>query len=883
MKNPAAPKTIYLKEYRQPNYWLDEVALRFELGDQATRIYSELQIRRNDSVTDNVPLWLDGEELELKSLAIDGRRLAENEYQISENGLTIHSPPESFLLQIETQVYPQNNTSLEGLYRSSGNFCTQCEAQGFRKISYFPDRPDVMAKFTTTLVADKKAYPVLLSNGNKIESGELENGHHWATWQDPFPKPSYLFALVAGDLAEIKGSHTTPDEREIALSLFVEHHNRDKCDHAMQSLKKAMRWDEQTFGLVYDLDVYMIVAVDDFNMGAMENKGLNVFNSKYVLANAQTATDQDFQGIEAVIGHEYFHNWTGNRITCRDWFQLSLKEGLTVFRDQEFSSDMGSRAVKRIEDVRMLRARQFPEDGGPMAHPIRPEAYMEINNFYTLTIYEKGAEVIRMQHTLLGAAGFRKGMDLYFERFDGQAVTCEDFVAAMADANGRDLSQFMRWYSQAGTPRLQVREHFDAEKKQYRLDFKQWTPATPGQAQETKSALHIPLRMGLLADSGEALPLRLLGEANALGDERVLEITEAEQSFVFVDIEAQPHPSLLRGFSAPLILEMPRSDASLSLQMAHDSDAFNSWEAGQQFAQGLLLKLVKSIQSGAELALPDSFVTAFAALLHDAASDPAFAAEALTLPSELMLAEQMAVIDVDAINAAREFMRLELAKALSKDFETVYHANQTLGDYSPDANSIGKRRLKNVALSYLACLKTEPVLALAQQQFDDGSNMSDVMAALQVLNGVAGAQREAALQAFYQRWQTDRLVIDKWFTLQALAQLPDSLEQIKALRQHADFDLKNPNRIRSLIGAFAMSNPVVFHQKDGAGYRFFADQIIELDPLNPQISARLATALSRWSRYDEARQVLMKAELKRIAAEDLSKDLFEVINKSLQN
>ncbi len=883
MKNPAAPKTIYLKEYRQPNYWLDEVALRFELDEQATRVYSELKLRRNESVTDNLSLWLDGEELALKSLAIDGRRLTENEYQISENGLTIHSVPEQFLLQVETQVDPQNNRSLEGLYRSSGNFCTQCEAQGFRKISYYPDRPDVMALFTTTIVADKKAYPVLLSNGNLVESGELEGGKHWCRWQDPFPKPSYLFALVAGDLAEIKGSHTTPDGREIALSFFVEHHNRDKCDHAVQSLKKAMLWDEQTFGLVYDLDVYMVVAVDDFNMGAMENKGLNVFNSKYVLANAQTATDQDFQGIEAVIGHEYFHNWTGNRITCRDWFQLSLKEGLTVFRDQEFSADMGSRAVKRIEDVRMLRARQFPEDGGPMAHPIRPEAYMEINNFYTLTIYEKGAEVIRMQHTLLGAAGFRKGMDLYFERFDGQAVTCEDFVAAMADANERDLSQFMRWYSQAGTPRLQVSEHFDAEKKQYRLSFKQFTPATPGQAAEEKLPLHIPLRMGLISDSGEPLSLRLAGETQAQGTERVLEITAAEQEFVFADIESQPHPSLLRGFSAPLILQMQRSDASLALQMAHDSDAFNRWEAGQQFAQGLLLKLVQSIQSGAKLALPESFVTAVAALLCNSASDPAFAAEALTLPSELMLAEQMAVIDVDAIHAAREFMRLALANALNREFETVYHANQTPGDYSPDATSIGKRRLKNVALAYLSCLKTEPVLALAQQQFDTGSNMSDVMAALQVLNGVAGQQREAALAAFYQQWQADRLVMDKWFSLQAMAQLPDTLEQIKTLRQHPDFDLKNPNRVRSLVGAFAMSNPVIFHQKDGEGYRFFADQIIELDRFNPQISARLATALSRWSRYDEARQLLMKVQLKRIAAEDLSKDLFEVINKSLQN
>ncbi|MDQ7016614.1 MAG: aminopeptidase N, partial [Gammaproteobacteria bacterium] len=527
MNNPAAPKTIYLKEYRQPNYWLDEVALRFELEDQATRVHSELKLHRNNDVTDNLSLWLDGEALELKSLAIDGRRLTENEYQISENGLLIHAVPERFLLQVETHIYPQKNSSLEGLYRSSGNFCTQCEAQGFRKITYYPDRPDVMATFTTTLVADKKAYPVLLSNGNKTDSGELDNGKHWATWHDPFPKPSYLFALVAGDLAQINDTHTTADGREIALSIFVEHHNRDKCAHAMTSLQKAMLWDEETFGLVYDLDVYMIVAVDDFNMGAMENKGLNVFNSKYVLANSDTATDQDFQGIEAVIGHEYFHNWTGNRITCRDWFQLSLKEGLTVFRDQEFSSDMGSRAVKRIEDVRMLRARQFPEDSGPMAHPIRPEAYMEINNFYTLTVYEKGAEVIRMQHTLLGEAGFRNGMDLYFERFDGQAVTCEDFVTAMADANGRDMSQFMRWYSQAGTPQLQVTEAFDAKKKQYRLTFKQQAPTTPGQPADEKLPLQIPLRMGLLSSSGEALPLRLQGETEADGIERVLEITEA--------------------------------------------------------------------------------------------------------------------------------------------------------------------------------------------------------------------------------------------------------------------------------------------------------------------------------------------------------------------
>lgn len=875
------PKTTYRNDYAPPAYHIPAVDLRFELAEDYTLVDARLQVVRAATVLPGEPLLLDGQALELLSLTLDGHVLPPERYRQDEQGLLLLNPPASFELATRVKIRPQDNTTLEGLYRSSRLFCSQCEAEGFRKITYFVDRPDVMSVFTTTLVAERTDYPVLLSNGNCINRGEMADGRHWATWHDPFPKPCYLFALVAGQLGVLEDTFVTGSGRNIDLKIYAESPHLDQCGHAMAALKKAMRWDEQRFGLEYDLDLYQIVAVGDFNMGAMENKGLNIFNTKYVLAKPETATDADYQGILAVIGHEYFHNWTGNRVTCRDWFQLSLKEGLTVFRDQEFSADLGSRGVERIEDVRILRASQFPQDAGPMAHPVRPDSYIEINNFYTVTVYNKGAEVVRMLQTLLGREGFRRGMDLYFQRHDGQAVTCDDFVAAMADANQVDLAQFKRWYAQAGTPELQISDAYDAALGQYTLTVRQACPPTP--EQPDKQPLHIPLALGLLGADGRDLPLQLAGETMPGATTRVLDLRDPEQVFRFVGVPTRPVPSLLRGFSAPVKLTMDERDDDLRFRLAHDSDDFNRWDASQTLAVRTVLALIEERRQGREWGLPASFSAAFERLLSSDA-DPALTAQILTLPGENYLAEQMAVVDVDTIHAARTFVRRTLAERLRPLFLSIYRSlhDQDPGAYRIDAAAMARRALKNVCLDYLMRIDDAPARALCLEQFETASNMTDQFGALAALSDSTGLERREALAAFYQRWRDDALVVDKWLSLQATSSLPEVLTAVKALMAHESFSLRNPNKVRALIGAFCQANPLHFHAADGEGYTFFAEQVLALDALNPQIAARLMTALSRWRRFDAARQAKMRGQLERIlASPQLSPDVYEIASKTL--
>ncbi len=881
----GTPKAIRLQDYRPPAHLIDTVDLFVDLGEDATTVRAVMAIRRNPARADAAaePLTLDGQRLDLVSVALDGRTLGPDEYTVTPDHLTLPDVPDSVTLETIVRIKPQENTALEGLYKSSGNFCTQCEAEGFRKITYFIDRPDVMARYGTTITADKARYPVLLSNGNLAASGDLEDGRHWARWEDPFPKPCYLFALVAGRLVHGEDRFRTASGRDVTLRIYVEPGNEDKIDHAMRSLIKSMRWDEEVYGLEYDLDIFNIVAVSDFNMGAMENKSLNVFNTKYILARPETATDTDFLNIEAVVAHEYFHNWTGNRVTCRDWFQLSLKEGLTVFRDQEFSADMHSRAVKRIGDVQGLRTVQFQEDAGAMAHPVRPDAYVEINNFYTPTVYNKGAEVIRMIHTLLGAANYRKGIDLYFQRHDGQAVTCDDFVAAMADASGVDLTQFQLWYRQAGTPELEVAGSHDAAAATYTLTVRQTVPPTPGQP--AKQPMHIPLTVGLLGPDGRDLPLRLEDEDAAAGGatSRILHVTAESQSFTFRDIPARPVPSLLRGFSAPVKLKTDLTDGDLTFLMANDSDAFNRWEAGQILGTRILLGLVAERQAGREAALPDGYVDAVARILADADRDPAFAAQALVLPTEAYLGTQMAVVDPDAIHAVREFARRTLAGRLRPQFLDLYRRNSSQEPFSADAGAIGRRALKNLCLAYLMALEDAEALDLCLTQYRTAQGMTDEIAALQFLSNAASPEGEAALADFYQRWKGEALVVDKWFGVQAMSNRTDALDRVTALLGHPAFEIRNPNKVYALIGGFANGNPVRFHDAGGAGYRFLADQVLRLDPMNPQVASRLMGPFSRLRRYDAARQALMKAQLERIVATPgLSPDVYEVASKSLE-
>lgn len=873
------PHPVHLKDYQPPEFLIDHVELCFELDTEYTTVDAVLALRRNPAATrGDGDLRLHGEQLDLERIAINGHPLTPSEYRCDSTSLTLHRVPDQFRLETQVRIHPNLNTALEGLYQSGEMLCTQCEAEGFRRITYFLDRPDVMARYSTTLIADKQRFPVLLSNGNQTETADLDDGRHLVKWDDPFPKPSYLFALIAGDLHAVEDSFTTASGRVVALRIFVEAHNLDKCDHAMRSLKKAMRWDEERYGREYDLDVFMIVAVSHFNMGAMENKGLNVFNDKFVLARPDTATDGDFDGIESVIAHEYFHNWTGNRITCRDWFQLSLKEGFTVYRDQEFSADVGSRGVKRISDVRLLRAHQFAEDAGPMAHPVRPDAYIEINNFYTATVYEKGAEVVRMQANLLGPATFRKATDLYFARHDGQAVTTDDFVRCMEDASGRDLGQFRLWYQQAGTPHLSVRDEYDTETGSYTLIFRQHTPPTPDQP--VKLPLHIPVAVGLLDAHGRDLALQLEGENGSVSHgTRMLELRASEERFRFVGLKARPVPSLLRGFPAPVTLQFDYSDADLRFLMAHDSDGFNRWDAAQSLMQRLLLALVADPHAE----IPEAFIAAFEQALLDDSLDRALLAEVLRLPSEGDLADQMPVVDVDGIHRAHSALERVIGERLRETLLQIYRDNDNAEPYVFNPEAVGRRALKNLALRYLMKAADDEALSVCQRQFAVAANMTDVMAALRYLVDHPGAEGVYALADFYRRWCGEPLVLDKWFSVQATSPRVDTLERVLDLMTHADFSLGNPNRVRSLVGAFCSANQVRFHARDGRGYAFLADRVLELDPLNPQIASRLLKPIIRWRRFDPERQALMREEISRILnAKELSADVFEVASKALE-
>ena len=879
MRDPT-PQPVRLEDYTPPPFLVREVALDFAIGDEHTTVRARLAIERNPAARDAAaPLALDGDELELLSVAVDGRPLAPADYALDDERLTIARVPGRFTLETECRIRPHANTKLSGLYASKDGLFTQCEAQGFRRITFFPDRPDVMARYTTTIHADRARYPVLLSNGNPVAHGEEEHGRHWVRWEDPFPKPCYLFALVAAKLDRLADTFVTASGRKVELAIYVEPGKLDQCAFAMEALKRSMRWDERVFGLEVDLDHYMIVAVGDFNMGAMENKGLNIFNTKYVLARPDTATDHDFMFLDRVVAHEYFHNWTGNRVTCRDWFQLSLKEGLTVFRDQEYGADTYSRAVQRIQEVRALRAAQFPEDAGPMAHPVRPQSYLEINNFYTATVYEKGAEVVRMIHTLLGREGFRRGMDLYFARHDGQAVTCDDFVQAMQDASGVDLAHFRRWYDQAGTPVLEVSDGYDPRARRYTLRVRQSTPATPGQPE--KRPLHIPLRVGLVAPDGSDLPLRLAGEAAAAGTDRVLSLTAAEQSFVFEDVAERPVPSLARGFSAPVIVHYPYTDAELTHLLAHDSDPFNRWEAGQRLATNLMLAGVAALRAGDEFVVPERFLEAYGRLLADAARDPAFTAEALALPSEGYIAEQMETVDPDAIHAARTRLRRELARALREPLAATHAAMAVPGPYSPAPEPAGRRALRNACLGYLMELDDPAVRAQCVAQFERADNMTDAMAALAALANCDCPERQPALDAFHERWRGEPLVVDKWLAVQASSRLPGTRAEVQRLAAHPAFDIRNPNKVYALIRTFC-ANHLHFHAADGSGYAFAAERIVELDAINPQVASRIARAFDRWKKFDAGRQAHARAALERIRdTTGLSKDVLEIVTKAL--
>ncbi|MET3108855.1 aminopeptidase N [Oxalobacteraceae bacterium GrIS 1.18] len=891
--------TVYRKDYTPASFWVNTVEMGFDLDPQSTVVTTRSTLTRNPASTEK-DLVLFGESLKLVQIRMNGQKLARTAYQIDKQALRIFNPPDEITLDIETQICPAENTSLSGLYVSNHNLFTQCEAEGFRKITYFQDRPDVMAKFTVMLRGDKKKYPVLLSNGNLIEHGPLPHGRHYAKWEDPFKKPSYLFALVAGKLVCQEEKITLKSGRKALLQVWVEKGNLDKTQHAMDSLQNSIFWDEQRFGLELDLDRFMIVAVSDFNMGAMENKGLNIFNTKYVLANSKIATDNDYAGIESVVGHEYFHNWTGNRVTCRDWFQLSLKEGLTVFRDQEFSADMigtnSGRAVSRIENVRVLRQAQFPEDAGPMSHPVRPKSYQEINNFYSVTIYEKGAEVVRMYYTLLGHEGFRKGMDLYFKRHDGQAVTCDDFRAAMADSSGRNLSQFERWYSQSGTPQLKVTTKYDADQQAFQMAFSQTCPATPGQ--DKKLPFHIPVAVGLLNAQGQDMALQCLEQANPTGATTlVLELTKARQVFNFTKVTEEPTPSMLRNFSAPVELHFNYSDAQLAHLLAHDSDAFNRWEAGQRLALRRLLKMTVAFQANQPLELDTMFIEALRKTLNDTSLDAAFRELVLTLPSTTNIAEHMTVIDPHAIKAARQFMRHEITRHLKADLLTAYETNLTPGKYIPDAISSGKRALKNMALAYLQEWPKASTFDLAHSQFVDAKNMTDRIGALscmvnaRILNGGSDVAKKdskaaqaivtAALKTFYKDFKDEPLVVDKWFMLQGSASSTD-VKKMHKLLKHPAFNLHNPNRARSLIYAFCNANPAQFHALDGSGYKLWTELVIELNTINPQVAARLARSMDRWRKYTPELQLKMKAALQKVmTSKNMSKDVLEIVSKAL--
>ncbi|MEZ4599170.1 MAG: aminopeptidase N [Syntrophotaleaceae bacterium] len=876
-------RTVRLKDYTPPEFLVEKTDLRFDLDEEFTEVRARLEIRRNPvSSGGRASLVLQGRDLELLELRLSGRVLEKDRYHVDDQTLTIESVPEELVLESLVRIRPRDNTALEGLYLSSGIFCTQCEAEGFRKITYFPDRPDVLSRFTTTIAADRERFPVLLSNGNSLSCRDLEGGRHEMTWTDPFAKPCYLFALVAGRLECLEDYFITVSGKKVLLQIFVEKHNLHKCDHAMIALKKAMRWDEQVYGLEYDLDQYMIVAVDDFNMGAMENKGLNVFNSKYVLAKPETATDADYQAIEEVIGHEYFHNWTGNRVTCRDWFQLSLKEGLTVFRDQEFSADQVSRAIKRIQDVRDLRTVQFAEDAGPLAHSVRPESYQEINNFYTATVYHKGAEVVRMIQTLLGPDRFRKGVRLYLQRHDGQAATVEDFLQAMEDVSGRTLAQFRLWYSQAGTPTLRVNCRHDPQGQVFEINVRQNCPPTPGQSQ--KQPFHIPLSMALLDAAGREIPLRLEGEESGEGlPVRVLEVMGETHTYRFTGIATRPVPSLLRGFSAPVRLEDDLDEGDRAFLLQFDQDSFCRWEAGQHIANRAILDLVPlRPDADTEAILPEPLVKGFRQVLQDENLDRGLAAQLLSLPSELYLAELMEEIDVEGIFMAREAVRRGLAGRLQEDFLAGWRKNQESGPYDVQPGSVARRSFKNLCLDYLTTLGGDNHRLLLES-YRQAGNMTDKIAALNLLANCDIAERRMALEDFFRFSANDPLVLDKWFAVQARSRLPETLEVVVRLTTHPAFNFNNPNRVRSLLGVFSRGNPLRFHAADGSGYAFLSEQILRIDRQNPQLAARLAEAFGSWRRFEPVRRKQMHMHLTGMAKEKhLSRDLAEVVTRALR-
>lgn len=873
----SQPTAIFLKDYKVPPFLIDKTELTFDLDETTTVVTSKLHMRRNPlDEKSTAPLILDGgEDVKLIGVAMDGYALPPEEYQLVDDKLIITATADAFILTCETLIEPQNNTRLEGLYRSSSMFCTQCEAEGFRHIAYYLDRPDVMSVFTTTIIADESRYPVMLSNGNEVGRSKSEDGKTVVVWHDPFPKPAYLFALVAGDLAVKNDVFTTQSQREVKLQIFTESHNIDKVDYAMEALKRSMRWDEETYGREYDLDIFMIVAVDDFNMGAMENKGLNVFNSSCLLASPKTTTDDTFLRVEAIVAHEYFHNWSGNRVTCRDWFQLSLKEGFTVFRDQSFSADMHSETVKRVEDVSFLKTAQFAEDAGPMAHPVRPASFIEISNFYTLTVYEKGAEIVRMIHTLLGATLFRKGSDLYFERHDGQAVTCDDFVTAMQDASGIDLTLFKRWYSQAGTPIVSVTDEYFPADNRYVLTVRQETPVTPGQP--TKLPLHIPIRVGLLSQEGEEIQVNYLGESS---NDVTLLLTEAVQTFEFHHVPSKPVPSLLRSFSAPVKLRYDYSTEQLLLLMSSDSDGFNRWSAAQQLAVNELTQLIQQASKGQPLSIDSQLVTGFKALLEDASLDPAMVALILALPSQAYLSELAETIDPHAIKQARHFLKVTIAEMLSAQFAAAYQENTICSEYQATAQDIAQRSLKSIALSYWSETSDQEAQNAISEQFENADNMTDQSAALSIAVQTGHAAAADMLHSFYEQWQDEPLVVNKWLMLSASQEGDEALSVVQGLMKHPSFDLKNPNKVRSVLGGFGQSVSG-FHKEDGSGYRFLADQIIVLNKRNPQLAARLCTPLTRWKKLTADLSQKMKAELERILSQDLSKDVYEVVSKSL--
>ena len=883
MPRGARAKTKSRLDYRPPAFLVDDVALEFDLDPEATVVTATFAFRRNPALADadrNASLVLDGEQQARLRVHLDGRPLAPERLHVGDASLAIRDTPERGTLTVRTEIAPARNVALEGLYVSSGVFCTQCEPEGFRRITYFLDRPDVLARYRVTLRADRLRYPQLLSNGNRIAAGELPDGRHFVTWEDPFPKPTYLFALVAGDLAALEDEFVTVSGRRVALRIYATAANLPRCRHAMDSLKRAMRWDEVRFGREYDLDTFMIFCADDFNFGAMENKGLNIFNSRLVLADPAMATDADYNAIEGVIGHEYFHNWSGNRVTCRDWFQLSLKEGLTVFRDQEFSSDQGSRAVERIGAVEYLRREQFAEDAGPMSHPVRPDEYQEINNFYTATVYEKGAELIRMQHALLGEQGFRRALDLYFRRHDGQAVTCDDFVQSMQDGSGIDLTQFRRWYGEAGTPLVTVCGHYDAAARTYALDVEQRIAAPDGAS--GRAPLHIPFAVGLLGADGNDLPLRLAGEPGASGTTRVLHVTSSAQRFEFVDIALAPVPSLLRGFSAPVKVEFDYRDEELAHLAAHDSDDVNRWDAAQRLFANAILALAQAQRDGKPLALPESLARVAGVLLDDEASDPALRALALALPDPAYVAALVPTLDPDGVMAARIFIERSLAVSQRPALERAYERHRPRAAYAPTQEQVGARSLANLCLRYLGSLDDEPAHALAAHQYRGADNMTDTIAALAAVRDSSSTTRDELYAHFEAKWREEPLVLDKWFGLQARSLRSDTLQTVRALMAHPRFNARNPNRVRSLVGTFALSNFARCHASDGSGYAFVADQVRALDATNPQLASTLAGAFSLWKRFDEPRRTLMQRSLQRIArTANLSPDVTEIVTRTL--